>query len=95
MDQYCLDHCVLLCTHYVIRKHKTSEFKSLEVVSKYFNLSMEGETFSCDIRKLLEYTTNIKKTLKKNINNLEKEKQNSLKEAKNIRGKLIRNKYKF
>ena len=90
MDQYCLDHCVVLCKHCVIRKHKKCEVKSVEEVSKYFNLSTEEETFSHDVRKLLEYIRNIKKTLKENINNLEKEKQNSLKEAKNIRDKLIK-----
>ena len=90
MDQYCLDHRVVLCKHCVIRKHKKCEVKSVEEVSKYFNLSTEEETFSRDVRKLLEYTRNIKKTLKENINNLEKEKQISLKEAKNIRDKLIK-----
>ena len=90
MDQYCLDHCVVLCKHCVVRKHKKCEVKSVEEVSKYFNLSTEEETFSRDVRKLLEYTRNIKKTLKENINNLEKEKLNSLQEAKNIRDKLIK-----
>ena len=89
-DQYCLDHCVLLCKHCVIRNHQSCEGKSVEEVSKYFNLSAAEETFSHDIRKLLEYTKNIKETLKENIDNLEKEKQNSLKEAKNIRDKLIK-----
>ena len=90
MDQYCLDHCVVLCKHCVVRKHKKCEVKSVEEVSKDFNLSTEEETFSRDVRKLLEYTRNIKKTLKENINNLEKEKQISLKEAKNIRDKLVK-----
>ena len=59
-------------------------------MSKYFNLSTKEETFSCDIRKLLKCTTNLKETLLENINNVEKEKQNSLKDAKNIRDKLIK-----
>ena len=90
MDQYCLDHCVLLCTNCVIRNHKSCEVISVEKVSKYFNLSTAEEAVSRDVRKLLEYTRNIKETLKENIDNLEKEKQNSLKEAKTVRDKLIK-----
>ena len=90
MDQYCLDHCVLLCKHCVIRSHQSCEVNSVEEVSKQFNLSIAEETFSHDVRKLLEYTKNIKETLKENIDNLEKEKQNSLKEVKHIRDKLIK-----
>ena len=90
MDQYCLDHCVLLCKHCVIRNHQSCEVKSVEEVSKHFNLSTEEETFSRDISNLLEYTTKLKETLKENIDNIEKEKQNSLNEAKNIRDKLIK-----
>ena len=31
MDQYCLDHCVILCKHCVVSKHKKCEVKSVEV----------------------------------------------------------------
>ena len=88
-DQYCYDHFILICSVCSVRQHKGCNVKSVQEACKSFNIATDEQTFSRDIVMLLEYVKTVDKSLQENINNLDKETQNALNEAENIRDKKI------
>ena len=88
-DHYCCDHFVLICGVCSVRQHKSCNVKSVQEACTSFNIATEEQKFSSDVEIFLEYVRNTDKSLQENLNNLDKETQNALKEAKNIRDKQI------
>ena len=88
-DQYCYDHFVLICGVCSVRKHKSCNVKSVQEACTIFNIAAEEHKFSSDVEIFLQYVRNTDKSVQENLNNLDKETQNALKEAENIRDKQI------
>ena len=88
-DQYCYDHFVLICGVCSVRKHKSCNVKSVQEACTIFNIAAEEQKFSNDVEIFLQYVRNTDKSVQENLNNLDKETQNALKEAENIRDKQI------
>ena len=88
-DHYCCDHFVLICGVCSVRQHKSCNVKSVQEACTSFNIATEEQKFSSDVEIFLEYVRNTDKSIQENLNNLDKETQNALKEAKNIRDKQI------
>ena len=88
-DHYCCDHFVLICGVCSVRQHKSCNVKSVQEACTSFNIATEEQNFSHDVEIFLQYVRNTDKSLQENLNNLDKETQNALKEAENIRDKQI------
>ena len=88
-DHYCCDHFVLICGVCSVRQHKSCNVKSVQEACTSFNIATEEHKFSSDVEIFLEYLRNTDKSLQENLNNLDKETQTALKEAKSIRDKQI------
>ena len=88
-DHYCCDHFVLICGVCSVRQHKSCNVKSVQEACTSFNIATEEQKFSNDVEIFLQYVRNTDKSLQENLNNLDKETQNALKEAENIRDKQI------
>ena len=83
-DQYCQDHCILVCAS-CSEQHKECQVISIQEACTNSNIDTDTQTFSSEVEILLDFLKNTSKSLQTNINNLAKETHNAITEAKSIR----------
>ena len=88
-DRFCSDHCGIICGVCVIRQHKNCNVKPVSDVCKTLNISSEEQLFNQGAKSLLEYAKTVKQSVEDDSNNLDKEKENIVKDAKKHRDKII------
>ena len=88
-DQYCQDHCILVCASCSDQQHKECQVISIQEACTNSNIDTDTQTFSSQVEILLDFVKNTSKSLQTNINNLAKETHNAITEAKSIRDKHI------
>ena len=89
-DRYCFDHHAVICGVCVVRKHKNCKAEHVSEACKRFNISNDENAFYKDTSELLQYANSVKKSIADNVNNLEAQERDSLKDAQAHRDKLIK-----
>ena len=84
-DQYCQDHCILVCASCSDQQHKECQVISIQEACTNSNIHTDTQTFSSEVEILLDFLKNTSKSLQTNINSLAKETHNAVTEAKSIR----------
>ena len=89
MDKYCFGHHVIVCRKCASNEHSTCEVKSITESCKHVDVKAEETKFKADVSQLFNYVKGVKGSVDENLDSLDKQKKVLLKEANDLRDRLV------
>lgn len=89
-DTYCLDHGLITCGKCASKDHKECDVKSILLAYKSFNISAEDQAFKATASHYLGHAQQIQMSVEENLTELEKQKNQLIKESQDFREQMTK-----
>ena len=89
-ENYCIDHGLIVCDKCSAEDHKNCDIKSILVAYKSFNISAEDTAFKGTASHFLGHAQQVQSSVEENLNELEKQRDNLIKESHEFREQTIK-----
>ncbi|MEW8543123.1 MAG: hypothetical protein AB2693_06270 [Candidatus Thiodiazotropha sp.] len=89
MDKYCFSHHAIVCRKCASNDHNSCKVKPITESCKDFDVKAEETKFKADVSQLFNYVRGVDDSVGDNLDSLDKQKKFLLKEATDLRDRLI------